>query len=164
MYKKDEAGALALTKDTTAIKVIEATRVVANIYESRGAEGVKQSRSKNPYREWIQGKNKASGARLGNSNSADDVATKVIENQHFKVYPNPSTGIFYYNYVTDTEELADAQLEVYDMRGQLIISGSLNSSNANGMIDLSSMSNGMYFVKIATATKILFNSKINVVK
>jgi hypothetical protein len=87
-----------------------------------------------------------------------------LGNEHFKIYPNPSTGIFYYNYITDTKDFDNAQLEVYDMRGQLVISGTLNSSNATGIIDLSSMSNGMYFIKIANSQKILFNSKLNVVK
>jgi hypothetical protein len=86
----------------------------------------------------------------------------VIQNLNFKVYPNPSTGIFFYQAMAD--ELNDATLEVYDLTGKRIISGALSSNNANGYIDLSSVTNGIYFVKVANSQKILFNGKINVVK
>ena len=92
------------------------------------------------------------------------IKEQSIGNDVFKLYPNPSAGIFYYNYLTADENLGDAKLEVYDITGQLIVSGTLTNSNANGMIDLREVSNGMYFIKIATTTKILFNSKLNVVK
>jgi hypothetical protein len=85
-----------------------------------------------------------------------------LQNLNFKVYPNPSTGIFFYQAMAD--ELNDATLEVYDLTGKRIISGALSSNNANGYIDLSSVTNGIYFVKVANSQKILFNGKINVVK
>jgi len=85
-----------------------------------------------------------------------------LGNEHFKVYPNPSTGIFYYQVLSD--ELQDATLEVYDLTGKRIVSGTLSSNNANGFIDLSDVTNGIYFVKVANSQKILFNNKIDVVK
>lgn len=163
VYNTYNKGALGIINDASALSVVEATSQRTTEYDSKGALGIKEFLRLTTYREWIQGKTNTSMQRLGNT-SEDSEETSVIENAYFKIYPNPSTGIFHYNYLTDTKDFANAQLEVHDMRGQLIISGSLNSSNANGMFDLSTMSNGMYFVKIATASKILFNSKINVVK
>lgn len=161
IYIKYTYGAIAITKDPATMVVVEATRAETTAYESKSAEGIHESKTKNPYREWIQGKTNTSAQRVGRT---DDEITneKVLENSNFKLYPNPSSGVFYYHVLSD--ELQDATIEVYDITGKRIVSGTLSNSNTNGMIDLSSVANGMYFVKVANAQKILFNTKINVVK
>jgi|GEM_PF-2784244 len=87
-----------------------------------------------------------------------------LGNEHFKVYPNPSAGMFYYEYNTEENNNQDATLTVLNMLGEIIVTGTINTSNPKGMIDLSTMPNGIYFISIYNAHKQLFNSKLSVVK
>ena len=87
----------------------------------------------------------------------------VVQNINFKVYPNPSTGFFYYEYNVD-ESNADATLTVIDMMGKTIIAGTVNTANAKGMLNLSELPNGIYFINLSTSQKQLFTSKLSVVK
>ena len=87
-----------------------------------------------------------------------------IKNINFKVYPNPSAGLFYYELNTAENNNNDATLTVIDMLGKVIINGNINASNQKGMIDLSTMPNGIYFITISNSAKQLFSSKLSVVK
>lgn len=60
----------------------------------------------------------------------------------FSVYPNPSKGIF----IISSKEFAPENIEVYDLTGKLILSK--RNSNFEATIDLTSASQGIYFVKI----------------
>jgi hypothetical protein len=89
-----------------------------------------------------------------------------IGNDVVQIYPNPSTGIF-----TIKSEEDIKQLEIYNTMGEVVFKQSFSSDTSPPgrlggacTIDLREVSNGMYFIKITTATKILFNSKLNVVK
>jgi hypothetical protein len=88
----------------------------------------------------------------------------VIQNLNFKVYPNPSAGMFYYEYNTEENNNQDATLTVIDMMGKTIIAGTVNTANAKGMINLSELPNGIYFISLSTSQKQLFTSKLSVVK
>ncbi|WP_163408148.1 FG-GAP-like repeat-containing protein [Flavobacterium ajazii] len=57
-----------------------------------------------------------------------------------KIYPNPSTGIFY------LQPPSDKQLEIYNSLGQLLITKKVNSGT--NKIDISDKADGVYFVKI----------------
>lgn len=160
VYGTYNKGALGIINDATALNVIDATSQRTLEYDSKGALGIKEFFRLAANREWIQGKANASSQRLGRTE--DESSISVVENNNFKIYPNPSTGIFFYQVLSD--ELNDATLEVYDLTGKRIISGALSNNNANGYIDLSSVTNGIYFVKVANTQKILFNTKLNVVK
>ncbi len=94
----------------------------------------------------------------------EENALAVIENINFKVYPNPSAGLFYYELNTAENNNNDATLTVIDMLGKVIINGNINASNQKGMIDLSTMPNGIYFITISNSAKQLFSSKLSVVK
>ena len=89
-----------------------------------------------------------------------DLATS--ENIYFKVYPNPSAGVFYYDYNSEENNNSSATLTIIDMLGKVIIKGEINSNNSTGKIDLSELTNGIYFINVSTATKQLFNNKLSV--
>lgn len=75
-----------------------------------------------------------------------------IDEQQFsnelKVYPNPTNGILNVQNLTG----ANLSYEVYNILGQSIISGSLNSDQS---IDLSSQNTGVYLVKLFDENKIV---------
>jgi len=75
---------------------------------------------------------------LGNPNSMNE-----IENSSFAVFPNPSTGNFTIN---SSEKISS--VAVMNMLGEKIYSE--NYSFVNFRIDLSSQSNGIYFIQIRT--------------
>ena len=56
----------------------------------------------------------------------------------FSVYPNPTTGV-----LTVQSKTAIVQIEIHNLLGQLVLS----NSNKN-TIDISSVSQGLYFIKI----------------
>jgi bacillolysin len=84
-------------------------------------------------------------------NVDDFVISGVLANESFElnaisIYPNPSNGIF-------NIALGDVNptlIEVYDLTGKIILSKKeITTSNFETSIDLSSASQGVYFVKIA---------------
>ena len=83
-------------------------------------------------------------------NVDDFVITGVLANESFEmsnisVYPNPSNGLVTITYGT----FEPTQIQVYDISGKLILTKeSLNVSETN--LDLSSASQGIYFIKISS--------------
>lgn len=85
----------------------------------------------------------------------------------FGIFPNPGNGQLYIEYNLDAA--AEVSIEVYDMLGHLILSEESNRSNGHQLqtIDLTSQSNGIYFVRCSakTANKTTVNtSKITITK
>jgi hypothetical protein len=85
-------------------------------------------------------------------NIDDFVINGVLSSEHFElnnisIYPNPSKGMF-------TISLGDVQpigIEVYDLTGKLILSKKdIFINNFETFIDLSTASQGVYFIKIVT--------------
>ena len=74
---------------------------------------------------------------------------------NFEVYPNPNNGVFNINYNTLTNK--DVKLEVFDMLGNLIYNEELNKEIDNFNINLNGVSKGVYFIKLVSGEKILFN-------
>ena len=83
-------------------------------------------------------------------NVDDFVISGVLANESFElnsisIYPNPSNGIFTISLGVVNPTL----IEVYDVTGKIILSKKdVVSSNLETVIDLSSASQGIYFVKI----------------
>ncbi len=83
-------------------------------------------------------------------NIDDFVINGVLANESFElsaieIYPNPSTGLFTISYGT----FQSTQIQVYDISGKLILTKeNLNVSETN--LDLSSASQGIYFIKISS--------------
>jgi hypothetical protein len=88
------------------------------------------------------------------TNEAQTVVQNPLSNQHFnltdiKAYPNPVHNILN---LQSSETIIKAQ--VFDANGRLIVSAQTNTNQ----IDLSSVSTGIYYVKVYT------NDKIGMVK
>lgn len=79
----------------------------------------------------------------------DPLSSESFKLTNISIYPNPSRGLF-------TIALGDVQpnlIEVYDITGKIILSRTNNSiTNFETSLDLSSASQGVYFVKIGSDT------------
>ncbi|MFB9097855.1 MULTISPECIES: T9SS type A sorting domain-containing protein [Flavobacterium] len=79
----------------------------------------------------------------------DPLSSESFKLTNISIYPNPSRGLF-------TIALGDVQpnlIEVYDITGKVILSRTNNSiTNFETSLDLSSASQGVYFVKIGSDT------------
>lgn len=67
------------------------------------------------------------------------------DNQTFRVYPNPVKG-----FITIETEEENAGYEILNIMGQTVLSGSLNGAK---QIDVSGLSDGMYFIKVGQKTE-----------
>ena len=76
------------------------------------------------------------------------LATESINENMFKIYPNPSTAIFNIQR-KGTEKM---QVSVYGVTGRLVFSDD-NIFNANYKLNLSRVSKGIYFLKIIEGEK-----------
>ncbi len=82
---------------------------------------------------------------------------------NIKVYPNPSKGIFTFDYVR-AQNFEPGEIEIYNILGEKVYS-SFNIQNPTFNIDLSSKSNGVYFYRvIANNTNILGEGKLVIQK
>lgn len=62
----------------------------------------------------------------------------------FKIYPNPSTGLFYLQKVDETKDKSQ-QIQVYDINGKLLLNEEIYGNR--WIIDLRDQPSGTYFVK-----------------
>jgi hypothetical protein len=65
-------------------------------------------------------------------------------NNTFKIYPNPSDGIFN----IESSTIAETTVEVFDIAGQLVYQNKF--ANKFIKLDLTAYSNGLYLVKLRT--------------
>ncbi len=161
VYATHNTGAIGIANDEAQQNELLSLSLNSNEYDSRAAIGILVAIGKLDYKEWIQGK---AGANNGRKSQNTDDALTALENIHFKVYPNPSAGVFYYDYNSEENNNSSATLTIIDMLGKVIIKGEINSNNSTGKIDLSELTNGIYFINVSTTTKQLFNNKLSVSK
>ena len=64
-----------------------------------------------------------------------------------KIYPNPSNGLFTLEYELRSP---NATIEVYDLNGKLMYTSNLKGINGHHNIDLSTLSKGVYLLKVNT--------------
>ena len=74
-------------------------------------------------------------------------------------FPNPTTGI-----ITVSSTQVIANIEVFDITGKLVYSQKNNNKQANTQLDLSILSNGIYFINVQTENGSISKSKIVVSK
>ncbi len=69
-------------------------------------------------------------------------------NQTVSVYPNPASGEIVVQYVLSGND--DATLQISDLNGKIVQTEALDSGNSAGIvkIDVSSLTPGMYFIKV----------------
>jgi hypothetical protein len=69
----------------------------------------------------------------------------------FKVYPNPTTGIFTLE-LTGGEETGRVRIEVLNMKGVKVLSAELNGTRKQ-QFSISSMPPGLYFIHVVSGEK-----------
>lgn len=89
--------------------------------------------------------------RMNNGSTGANI--KPVEFGKVAVYPNPSNGSL------NIVNAPNSNVEVYNLVGKLVYS----ASNVMSTVDLSSLTNGSYVVKVSTKDSV-FNEKINIVK
>ncbi|KGL64051.1 endonuclease [Polaribacter sp. Hel1_85] len=97
--------------------------------------------------EWVQGSGTDDCSDLGKHN----VSTASVENtilNSFKMYPNPINGNkLYFNLIKNVN------INIYNVLGKLIKTEKVNTNNNS--IDISSLSKGVYLVKINSENEII---------
>ena len=73
-----------------------------------------------------------------------------INTDEFSVYPNPSNGVFVIEGFKNSAEAED--IEIVNMLGENIEISSSQYFNGQLIIDISSVSNGIYILRIAKST------------
>ena len=78
-----------------------------------------------------------------------DIESVNIENFTFNLFPNPTEKVLNLSYNLSKKE--NLTVEIYDSLGQLVINAKyINTKRATKSINVSSLSNGIYFVKLFT--------------
>ena len=65
----------------------------------------------------------------------------------FKIYPNPATEIIN---IQSSNLIESVELSIYNLQGQELVSDYKTPENGNISVDLSGLSTGIYFIKIAS--------------
>ena len=86
-------------------------------------------------------------------NNTPDVGFETVDQILLKVYPNPATNVLM---LETNADISDATLYVWNAQGQQVKTVNMNASN---MIDVSGLTNGMYFYQLADGKKLLHHGK-----
>ena len=86
---------------------------------------------------------------------------KPVDNA-VKIYPNPTTGIFQIEY--DLVKNGILQFEIYDIKGQKLLSNELISEEKTATIDCSSLSNGIYFYRAVIENQTFETGKLVIIR
>ena len=103
------------------------------------------------------------GANQGSANNVQDgtesfdmppsdvlscaMGTNDLMNQEISIYPNPTKGEFY---ILTDKSYTDAQINIQDLTGRTVYQTSVDLKQQRASIDVSSLSVGVYVVKIQT--------------
>jgi len=80
------------------------------------------------------------------------VGIDEISNElNISIYPNPNAGIL--NIAVSFDNITDVNVEITDALGQLVLNTNLNGNINSKRIDISHLTDGMYFVKLTYDTK-----------
>lgn len=92
---------------------------------------------------------------LGSIVTPDDfvgIAEEEIVETEVNVYPNPSTGVYYYSLNTAVPQ--DLEIQVVDLSGKIVATQRGNASNS---IDISQLNNGIYFTRFVSKSQSLLS-------
>ena len=108
----------------------------------------------------------AKAALLANTATLGDCPppkTTLANGTSFSVYPNPTQDNLVLNF--ETKESTNGELMVMDMNGRMLQSQSmqLSSGVTTNTVDLGSLPNGLYIVRLATKTNV-FTERVQVLK
>ena len=79
------------------------------------------------------------------------LGTDEFQLQNIGIYPNPSNG----NFSVNLGEVIPESIEIIDLTGKIIYTQKEFENNHEILLNLSSVSNGIYFMKIATDSQSL---------
>jgi len=69
-----------------------------------------------------------------------------MDNVQLKISPNPTTSHFT---ITFNEEIKNEEIRIIDVMGQCVLQPPPLRGGREGLIDISTLSNGIYFVEVA---------------
>ena len=72
----------------------------------------------------------------------------IICNSYIKIYPNPTTG----ELIIDDEEITIENIEILDVVGRVVFRSNVSQLSPKTTINISHLSSGIYFLKIAGKT------------
>lgn len=81
-----------------------------------------------------------------------------LNDPHFislKIYPNPTSGILFME-IPQSENFTDMSVFIYDIHGKMLYNSRVNSMS----VDLSSLPNGIYFLRLVSKTNLSQTHKI----
>lgn len=90
--------------------------------------------------------------------STDSLIIKLQSAQELKVYPNPVTDYFYFEYTATFTK--NAKLQVYNTLGKVVITKDLNDKQGTEKIYVSDLEKGMYFCSLLVDDNRVLTKKI----
>lgn len=75
-----------------------------------------------------------------------------VEVSSLKMYPNPTHGLLYIEF---TETGKNVNLEIIDMKGQLVLKKNIQANRSKMKLDVSNLNRGLYMVKIISGENIV---------
>ncbi len=90
--------------------------------------------------------------------STDSLVTKLQSSQELKVYPNPVTDYFYFDY--STSFTTNIKLQVYNTLGKVVISKELNDKQGVEKVYVTDLEKGLYFCSLIVDDNRVLTKKI----
>jgi len=90
--------------------------------------------------------------------NADSITIKLQSAQELKVYPNPVTDYFYFEYTATFTK--NAKLQVYNTLGKVVITKDLNDKQGTEKVYVSDLEKGMYFCSLLVDDNRVITKKI----
>src|SRR5688572_11114935 len=97
------------------------------------------------------------GVRYSNGQNAD-IGFETINSINLNVYPNPANNLIY---LQTADNITNASMYFYNAQGQLVKSVGLNGANT---VDVTGLSNGMYFYRLVNDKTLLHQGKMMIKK
>jgi len=80
-----------------------------------------------------------------------------------EVYPNPAKDDLFILF-NDYEQLSSLNLEIYNILGELVMNGEINSSPVASKINIGKMASGCYVVVLKTTSRTLYKNRLVIIK
>ncbi|MBL4593284.1 MAG: S8 family serine peptidase [Flavobacteriales bacterium] len=99
----------------------------------------------------LTGSSFTSDIAIDDINISDPLDVNELSNSlNFSIYPNPSTGLYNYTYIGNSE----LSVELFDVNGKVIYSKNISadSSTKNGVMDIRSYANGIYMMVLTSGS------------
>lgn len=95
--------------------------------------------------------------RMGYFDEGENQGINVAQNIQASLFPNPNNGEFTLAY--DLKNVSEATLQLFDVKGSLLLSQVISNENNLTKIDVTNFDNGIYFIKVTSNNTTLWVSK-----